>query len=265
MTAPLFSIVTPTFNSGPKLDTTIQSVLTQQRGLLEYFVVDGGSTDGTVSRLKAYGSGLQWQSQPDRGVYDAMNTGIGLAQGQFLYFLCAGDTLRPGILQKVAGLLPRDPHLFAYGSIHECLLDRRFNGRYSRLKLSRVNICQQAIFYGRGIFDLVGRFNLRYPILADYVHNLRCFGHADVRKLYLDEVIAEFEGNGLSAFGRDEAFLEDRLRLFRDHLGWSPYALNKAISLIPSGLKEARYQAYRRLRSRLRLGRDGASRHENRN
>ena len=213
--------------------------------------MDGASTDGTAALLQEYGDRLHWVSQPDHGVYDAMNNGLALSRGRYVYFIGAGDTLRPGILARLAQRLPRQPSVFAYGDVW--LKDRRkkFNGRYGRWKLSRVNVCHQALFCERDVFRQIGPFNLRYQVLSDYVFNLECFGNPGIIKIYLNELIADFEGGGLSASRRDSQFLADRLSLFRKHLGFWPYAVNKAISWIPADLKEARYQAFRRIKAHL--------------
>jgi len=230
MTRPQFSIITPTFNSGPKLERTIRSVLSQDQSLCECIIMDGGSSDGTGELLERHAGRITCVSRPDKGVYDAMNQGVGLSSGRYLYFLGAGDALRPGILRTLAPLLPDLADVFAYGSISETGR-RPFNGRYGRWKLSRVNICHQAVFCGRRVFDRLGPFDLKYPVLADYAFN-------------------DFEGGGMSATRRDGPFLEDRLALFKAHLGFGPWAVNKLISLIPAGLKESRYQWYRRLLKR---------------
>lgn len=247
---PLYTIITPTYNSGAKLEATAESVLSQNPNLYEYVVIDGASSDGTTALLQSYGNRLRWLSQPDMGVYDAMNKGIDLSRGRYIYFLGAGDTLKPDVLAHIAPLLPTQPLVFAYGNVQLSDSPKSFNGRYSRWKLSRVNICHQAIFCERSVFNTIGFFDLRYRVLSDYVFNLKCFGNPRITKKYLNEVIAEFEGGGLSARESDAQFLADRLWLFRRCLGFWPYAINKVISLIPSALKEGRYQAFRRMRAR---------------
>src|SRR5947207_9338582 len=102
MNPPLISVITPTFNSGAKIAATVASVLSQGKGLYEFLVIDGGSTDGTLPHLRAQGPALRYLSEPDEGIYDAMNKGIRLTSGEFLYFLGAGDRLLPGVLEAVA-------------------------------------------------------------------------------------------------------------------------------------------------------------------
>ena len=109
MNPPLISVITPTFNSGAKIAATVASVLSQRKGLYEFLVIDGGSTDDTLAHLRAQGPALRYLSEPDEGIYDAMNKGIRLTSGKFLYFLGAGDRLLPGVLEAVAAEIRKLP------------------------------------------------------------------------------------------------------------------------------------------------------------
>ena len=91
---PLISIVTVSYNAATTIEQTILSVINQDFEDFEYIIVDGGSTDGTVDIIKKYQDKITlWVSEPDRGIYDAMNKGIRLAKGEFIYFINAGDVL----------------------------------------------------------------------------------------------------------------------------------------------------------------------------
>src|SRR2546421_9448699 len=117
MAKKLFSIITPTLNPGRKLEDTINSVLSQNKELFEYIIVDGGSTDETLDIIRKSGERIKWISEEDRGPYDSMNKGIGMATGDYLYFLGAGDLLRPNILEKVEKYIPSKPLTFVYGNV----------------------------------------------------------------------------------------------------------------------------------------------------
>lgn len=221
---PIFSIITVCRNPGGKFATTMQSVLAQQARLFEFVVVDGASTDGTVSWLHARKEpSLIWISEPDQGVYDAMNKSLKLARGQFLYFLGAGDRLVPGVLEEAAQFvteLPDRKPRFIYGNVRMLAEGGRISdGAFSCRRICTKNICHQAIFYERSIFELAGGYDLKYPIFADWAYNLKCFGDRRISKHYWDEVIADFDGGGLSARIHDVAFSNDLLRLIRKHLG----------------------------------------------
>lgn len=205
----LFSILTPTYNCGRKLEKTIRSVLSQDQSLYEYIIVDGDSTDETSAVVKKYSDAVRFVSEKDEGVYDAMNKGIDLATGKYLYFLGAGDGLRADILGKIAGRMPDDKLAFVYGNVY--MVDRGviYDGEFNKTKLRKYNICHQAIFYERTIFDVVGRYEQRFNVLADYAFNIKCFWNDNVQKKYLGYVIANFEGGGLSSNQRDLAFVNE--------------------------------------------------------
>lgn len=91
---PKFSIITVTYNAEKVLEDTIQSIVTQSYKNVEYIIVDGGSTDGTLTIVNKYKEHIHTiVSEPDKGLYDAMNKGIKLATGDYLCFLNAGDGL----------------------------------------------------------------------------------------------------------------------------------------------------------------------------
>jgi glycosyltransferase involved in cell wall biosynthesis len=221
-TRPLFTIVIPVFNGAEKLERSIQSVIREPAEWWELWVMDGGSGDGTPDLLKKYTGQLQWASEPDGGVYDAMNKGIARSAAPYLYFLGAGDTLRPGVLEKVARRVPRSRAGFVYGNVFMHDKQLVWDGPWTPEKFRTRTPCQQSIFYDRRIFDWHGGFDLRFKTLADYAMNIRCFGDRRVQKVFVDEVIADYEGAGFSAMYRDEAFYEARPELLREWLGVEP-------------------------------------------
>jgi glycosyltransferase involved in cell wall biosynthesis len=114
---PLVSIVTPSFNQGAFLEETILSVLDQDYPHLEYVVVDGGSTDGSVEIIRRYADRITWwTSEPDRGQAAALNKGFARTRGDYVGWLCSDDTLLPGAISRLVAALERDPNLvLAYG------------------------------------------------------------------------------------------------------------------------------------------------------
>ncbi|MBC7933270.1 MAG: glycosyltransferase, partial [Rubrivivax sp.] len=152
----LISIIIPTYNCGRKLAATLESVLSQPKDLYETIVVDGGSTDETLSVIEEHAGDLRFVSEADRGVYDALNKGIALATGKYLFFLGAGDLLKEGVLELVAGQLPEDELSFVYGDAYLVRHGVRVCGEFSMKEFIVRNICHQAIFYERTIFDVLG-------------------------------------------------------------------------------------------------------------
>jgi len=226
---PLLSIITPTHCAEAGLEATIQSVLAQDRTLFEYIIVDGGSTDGTIEIIKSYADRVRWISEEDSGVYDGMNKGIALSKGRYLYFIGAGDTLRPGVLAQIAASLPEHDRGLVYGDF--CLRHdaTRYYGEVSKYFLCFVyNICHQSAFYGRGVFELFGHYDLRYPVRADYAINVQAFCDARIEKRYVDLVIADYERGGISELNEDRVFAHDFPELVRKSLG-----LGDGLLLVP--------------------------------
>ncbi len=110
------SIVTPSLNQGKFIRATIDSVLSQNYQNVEYWVIDGGSTDDTLEILRSYGSRLHWISEPDAGQADAVNKGWQRAYGEILGWVNADDLLLPGAIERVVNFLAKSPHCGAlYG------------------------------------------------------------------------------------------------------------------------------------------------------
>jgi len=223
----LFSVITPVLNSGTKIRRTIESVLSQKPDLFEYIIVDGKSTDNTFATIEPYKNEMILVSESDRGVYDAMNKGIDRSSGKYLFFLGAGDSLRPAVLENVAPLLPFAGPALVYGNVFWEASGLVYAGEFTKAKLKEQNICHQAIFYERRIFDLIGKYELRFKVLADWVLNIKCFGNDRIRKHYIDYIIADFEGDGFSLKTPDETFQRERADLFATHLKENPVESHK--------------------------------------
>ncbi|MEO7933699.1 MAG: glycosyltransferase family 2 protein [Chthoniobacterales bacterium] len=219
----MFSIITPTYNAYDGLVQSAASVMSQMSSLFEYWVIDGGSSDETREWLRAQNNPrLHSISEPDSGVYDAMNKGIGLAKGNFLLFLGAGDLLEPGILSKAAERithLPSGKLSFLYGNVRYRSENRVGDGSFSKHRLCTSNICHQGIFYEKQLFTKLGSYELKYRVYADWAFNLQCLGNPQVQTVYWDEVIADYEGGGLSDRVQDVPFAQNRLRLIQEHFG----------------------------------------------
>lgn len=209
----LFSIITPVHNSGAKIEQTINSVLSQRTDLFEYIIVDGQSTDDTLKTIKPYKNRLRLISEPDEGTYDAMNKGIEASSGKYLYFLGAGDSLKAGILEKIAGVMPETDLALVYGNVYMVDAGIIYDGEFNQTKLRRRNICHQAIFYERTIFEVVGKYDPRFSILADHAFNLKCFWNTRVQKKYIAYVIANYEGCGVSRYEKDIDFANEYAEL----------------------------------------------------
>ncbi|PIE31910.1 glycosyl transferase [candidate division KSB3 bacterium] len=121
---PKISIVTPSYNQADFLETTIQSILSQNYPNLEYIIIDGGSTDGSVEIIKKYESHLHfWCSEPDNGQYDAINKGFAQTSGEILAWLNSDDVYFPWTLKTVASIMTELPEVQWLTSLNLCVVD----------------------------------------------------------------------------------------------------------------------------------------------
>lgn len=193
------SIITPCFNSFKFLNATIDSVLEQTYDQIEHIVIDGGSTDGTLEIIKKYTSknkNIQFLSEPDNGMYDAINKGLLLATGDIIYCLNSDDQLYDkNTISKVVDFICRansedgvsiDDTVFV-GDV----LFTYSNGSVSRRKMIPVSaldlasfgnctfVPQPSTFFSRALFNRVGIFDLKYRIASDYDYIIRLVGSTD--------------------------------------------------------------------------------------
>jgi len=210
--SPKISVITVVFNAAKTLKTTIDSVLAQTNKNHELIIVDGGSTDGTLEILKnTRAENLFWISEPDKGIYDAMNKGIKKATGEWILFLGADDTFYdPYVLENVFSKSNYESIDFIYGNVKSEAYKGLYDGEFNYEKLLKKNISHQSIFYRKNIFEKMGTYNLKYKTHADWDFNLRCFENKELQVKYVDIVIAEFGKGGLSS-NYDIPFLRESL------------------------------------------------------
>lgn len=220
---PRLTVLTVVKNGAADLPRCLASVDAQAWPALEHVVVDGASTDGTLELLRrAAGPRRRVVSEPDEGLYDAMNKGIDLATGDFVLFLGADDVLRCDLADVAPRLV--DPGTVYYGDVWLVGARRRYDGPFDARKLAHHNICHQAIFYPRAALAR-HRFARRYRWLADWELNMRCFSDPALAFEHLPVLVADYEDRrGLSSTRRDEALERDYLRLLWRHFAW-PVAL----------------------------------------
>ena len=223
---PKFSIITVTYNAEKVLEDTIQSVISQTYHHVEYILVDGASKDGTLSIIDRYRDRItRIVSEPDKGLYDAMNKGIRLATGDYLCFLNAGDSFHEDdTLQQMVHTLPGSelPDVM-YGET--ALVDKE--GHFVRMRrLSAPKmltwksfrqgmlVCHQAFFAKR---TLVEPYNLKYRFSADFDWCIRIMKKAHT--LHNTRLtIIDYLDEGMTTRNR-KASLKERFRIMTQHYG----------------------------------------------
>lgn len=217
---PLFSIIIPTFNVAATLRACLDSIIGQTCSDFQVVLVDGASTDDTVEIAKSYsptlGERLIIHSGPDQGPYDAMNRGVELSSGSWVYFLGADDNLyAPDTLAAIATFIAdHEPSDIVYGDVIMRSTSYRYDGPFDLDRLLfKQNICHQAIFYRRELFAGIGPYNLRYRLWADWDFNIRCFSNPALVTRYMDVVVADYNDvTGLSK--QEDEELKKQLPLF---------------------------------------------------
>ena len=211
------SVITVTYNSREHLEETIDSVLSQEWPDLEYILVDGGSTDGTldiIRRHAAADSRIRWISEQDEGISDAFNKGLKLATGTLIGIINSDDTYAPGALQAVAE---------AFGCYPECdvfygdVIRLQGNTPVFRLKPADVKrtiwrempLNHAATFVTQRAYDKVGVFDISLKTAMDYDIVLRLF-KGGCRFSYIDRVLAQVRYGGES----DERFINGLKEVF---------------------------------------------------
>jgi glycosyltransferase involved in cell wall biosynthesis len=230
---PLVSIITPSFNQAPYLETTIRSVLEQDYPRLEYIIVDGGSTDGSLEIIQRYADRLAWWiSEPDRGQTDAINKGFRRAKGEVFAWINSDDYYLPGaISQAVASLQAHPAATLVYGDAD--LVDEhgqrigRFPARQTDLPhmlRGSVHIPQQASFFRAALWPMVGPLDSTFYFAMDYDLWLRLAKHGPF--VYTAQRWAAFRlhGSNKTRLSDDRCYPE-MIRAARRLTGKSPTRL----------------------------------------
>lgn len=198
---PKISIVTPVLNQKDFIKRCIESIVHQNYPNIEYIVMDGGSTDGTLEIIKLYGDRISfWQSEPDSGMYDALNKGFRKATGEIFGWLNSDDKLLPGSLfvvgdifmnnKKVNWVTGYASNLDSMGRIVK-VKQQPFLTRYNFYRGPIQGIQQESTFFSRKLFyEAGGQLNIHYRYAADYELWFRFFKEADL--YYVNTVIGAF-------------------------------------------------------------------------
>jgi glycosyltransferase involved in cell wall biosynthesis len=201
------SVIIPTYNSDKTLERCLNSLISQTYKDFQICIIDGDSSDQTIaiaSDFRYHFSNIIIVSEKDSGTYDAMNKGINIAQGDWLYFLGSDDEIfDENVFADIFKNTYEKTNEIIYGNViinGDTVWAKDgeiYNGQFDIDRLLTRNICHQSIFYRKRLFKKLGNYNLRYPICADWELNLRFFSVTESK--YLDRIIAKFYGGGISS------------------------------------------------------------------
>jgi glycosyltransferase involved in cell wall biosynthesis len=202
---PLITVITVVFNGVSHLQETILSVLNQTYDNVEYIIIDGGSTDGTLDIIKKYEHAIDyWVSEKDNGISDAFNKGVLLSSGDYINFQGDGDGFyTPFSLEKVTKMIGMKKNALVSGRI--CRTDELGVKLYiskqqrsfdKKLLLLRMSLPHQGLFTSKDFFKKYGLFDVNNIYCMDYEHLLRAYSNfPDV--IFINEVIANWRDDGL--------------------------------------------------------------------
>lgn len=206
---PKLSIIIPTFNSGAVLGRALDSIVGQTFIDWEVLIMDGVSTDNTLDVANSYNDNrIHVYSEPDKGIYDAMNKGIRKAKGVWLYFLGSDDWLNTSNILQTIFQSEIEELDVVYGEVEAPQLGSKHRGEWSIEQLE-FNICHQAILYKHKLFKKYGLYNNKYRILADFDFNLKWFLKGKAKSKHIDIAIAHYSKGGISERCFDKPFEHD--------------------------------------------------------
>ena len=220
------SVITATFNSGKTVRGTIESVLHQTYKDVEYIVVDGMSKDNTMEVVRSYESlfcgRMRYVSEPDKGIYDAMNKGIAMATGDVVGILNSDDFYTsPDVLEQVARTMAGGDIDAVYGDVHyvhdehldKCVryyTSRPFHRRWMRFGFMPAH---PSFYCRRSVYEQYGAFDLSYKVAADFENLLRLIFVYRIRTHYIAKDFVTMRTGGASSSG-----LRSHKQIMRDHL-----------------------------------------------
>lgn len=220
------SIITITYNSAKTLTDTLESVLAQTYKEIEYIIVDGASKDGTMDIVKKYESlfegKMRYVSEPDKGLYDAMNKGMRMATGDVVGILNSDDFYTSKeVLQRVADVFQKENVDAVYGDVHYVQPEdlshsiRYYSSKPFRRWMMRLGFmpAHPSFYCKREVYRKYGTFNTSYKVAADFENLLRLIFVNRIRTYYIPMDFVTMRTGGASSSG-----LSSHKQIMRDHL-----------------------------------------------
>ena len=234
---PLVSIVTVVYNGEKHLEESIKSVINQTYDNVEYIIIDGGSTDGTVDIIKKYEDKIDyWVSEKDGGIYDAMNKGIVISHGKIIGIVNADDLIYPDTLAKVSQAFKNDEVMFTYGQVdladeNSKIFDIAKSIGLQSLKyrlFRHMPFLHPTMFVKKSVYEKIGLYDTNYKLSADYDFILRIIENK-MQGIRLDFSSGMFRLGGQS--GGVQSYLENHRLLLNHGVNFLLVYLNSVILL----------------------------------
>lgn len=216
---PLITVITVSYNAAKTITETINSVACQTYSNIEYIIIDGGSTDNTLQILSKQTNKIsKWISEPDNGIYDAMNKGLKIANGEWCIFMGADDVFyNEHAIANMVKHFTNSNNIY-YGNVIMKTTKKIYpNRKFTAFMLCRKNICHQSIFYPKKIYKNY-TYNLQYPIWADWLYNIQQYSRFPQNFIYINSIVTIFNNNGASEKG-DNIFKKDRWKIINRYMG----------------------------------------------
>lgn len=193
------TVVTVVYNGADIMENTIENVINQTYGNIEYIVVDGGSKDGTQDIIRKYEERIScWKSEPDKGIYDAMNKGIQLATGDYIYFLNVGDNFYSSkTLENIIAQIQYEDVIFGHTCIKDLNNERIRRAYPFSLDWKTMPYCHQSVLIKKTVL-INNFFDLSYKFAADYnqYHELK---KSKAVFKFVDETVCIYDNGGFSS------------------------------------------------------------------
>jgi glycosyltransferase involved in cell wall biosynthesis len=214
---PLISIIVVVLNRANCFENCIKSILEQSYDNVEFIVIDGGSTDGTLDILREYSDKIDyWVSEPDQGLYYAMNKAVEIANGDWLNFIGSDDVLLNCLHTMV--MCFQNENTIYYGDVFGIGRKITYNKPFNVWQFYSEGLHQQGMFYPRSVFS-TNRYDATYKIAADWDLNINCYSDGSYKFVYIKELVAIYNDiDGLSSKEIRTTMKEWR-KIVRKHLG----------------------------------------------
>ncbi|MCG9879285.1 MAG: glycosyltransferase [Bacteroidia bacterium] len=210
-----FSLITVCYNAEKLLPATLQTAVNQTFKNFELVIIDGGSKDNSLQVLEPFKPYIGTLiSEPDKGIYDAMNKGVKAAKGEYVYFLNAGDSFYDNqVLERIYEAIQKSHSDFFYAKVetkNEPTGVNYITGKPVEFAMfySHYPICHQATFAKKAVFEKIGYFNINYSLVADGEWFIRLFKEPSLSKTYLDQMVAFYDIQGATYFKRMKGYKE---------------------------------------------------------